>query len=302
MPNSSLQSRNWCFTCNNPTPEQRQVILDYCQIQVVEYAVVGTEVGASGTPHLQGYIRFRVNQRFNAVRLQLPGCHIEKARGTAQQNRAYCTKDGDAVEYGTFPVGQGHRSDLDDFIQWGEQFETSHGRPPSSPEIARERPVEYIRYPRCVRLFERRGATPTIQRGPCRDGWQAELEQELEDPADDRKIIFFVDPEGNKGKTWFQQYYISKYSDGQVFSIGKRDDIAHSVSVNTRVFFFNVPRGGMEYLQYTILEQLKDRIVYSPKYDSRTKVLRFKPHVVVFCNEMPDLNKMTGDRYDMRDL
>nr|AUF34970.1 putative replication-associated protein [uncultured virus] len=84
----------------------------------------------------------------------------------------------------------------------------------------------------------------------------------------------------------------------QILSGGKRDDIAHAIDPSKQIFLFNVPRGGMEYLQYTILEQIKDRMVFSPKYNSQTKILRNRAHVVVFSNEMPDIEKMTHDRYD----
>jgi len=42
---------------------------------------------------------------------------------------------------------------------------------------------------------------------------------------------------------------------------------------------------------------LKDRFVFSPKYDSKTKWLSNQPHVVVFMNEHPDMTKLSHDRY-----
>ena len=128
-----------------------------------------------------------------------------------------------------------------------------------------------------------------------------DLESELDSDPDDRSIIFYVDTEGNKGKTWFQRYYMSKHPDKvQVLSGGKRDDIAHSVEKTKSTFFFNIPRGGMEYLPYTILEQMKDQMVYSPKYSSQMKYLSKCPHVVVFCNEQPMMDRMSEDRYVIR--
>jgi hypothetical protein len=129
--------------------------------------------------------------------------------------------------------------------------------------------------------------------------WQRVLHDALRtnDPGD-RAILFYVDEEGGKGKTWFQRYMVSKYpNDTQVLSIGKRDDVAHALDQTKKIFLFNVPRGGMEFFQYTTVEQLKDRMVFSPKYDSKTKIWREKVHVVVFCNEEPDMAKMTADRY-----
>ena len=79
--------------------------------------------------------------------------------------------------------------------------------------------------------------------------------------------------------------------------VGKRDDLAHAVQQDKKYFFFDVPRTQLEYFQYSILEQLKNRIVFSPKYSSRVKVLDHIPYVVVFCNEQPDRTKLTADRF-----
>ena len=142
---------------------------------------------------------------------------------------------------------------------------------------------------------------PKLQEGDPTE-WQSELLRELESDPDDRQVIFVVDPEGGKGKTWLIGYYYTKYEDSQILGIGRRDDLAHAVDPTKRVFFLNVPRGHMERLQYGFLEQLKDRQVFSPKYDSRTKIMRHKVHVVVMCNEFPDLKAMTADRYNIKTI
>lgn len=71
----------------------------------VRYAVFGKEVApTTGTPHLQGYLSFKSQKRFNAVQKLLPaGAHIEAAKGTPQQNREYCTKGGQFEEFGVIP-------------------------------------------------------------------------------------------------------------------------------------------------------------------------------------------------------
>ena len=105
------------------------------------------------------------------------------------------------------------------------------------------------------------------------------------------------------GEKFFCRWMLTRHPEKvQILSVGKRDDIAHAIDVSKSIFLFNMPRGGMEYLQYTILEQLKDRIIFSPKYASCTKVLYYQPHVVVFSNEEPDMTKMSADRYIIRNL
>lgn len=68
--------------------------------------------------HWQGYVEFNKSKRFKGVQesLGLPGAHLEKARGTGEENRTYCTKAESQVEgpyeYGTMQPGQGARTDM----------------------------------------------------------------------------------------------------------------------------------------------------------------------------------------------
>jgi len=83
--------------------------------QEAKYWIIGREVGDSGTPHLQGYASLRGRSTFNAVRDKLGSrCHIQGARGTARQNRVYCSKGGDFVEGGSINEGaaSGSRDDI----------------------------------------------------------------------------------------------------------------------------------------------------------------------------------------------
>jgi len=299
-PRPRTQSTRWCFTINNPTDNDRHNLSQLFEHDDRKYLVVGRERGEGGTPHLQGFVVF--NRLYTRTRLStyIPRGHLEIARESSDTNAKYCKKEGDFDEYGECPRQQGASLVLDEFYKWGDDFIAQHGRAPTSPEIAKNHPTAYLRYPRCVRLFEQRAPAPKIREGEPRQ-WQQELEEELNGDADDRSIIFYIDDLGGKGKSWFQQYYVTKYPErAQIFSIGKRDDIAHTLDATKLVYFFNVPRTGMQYLQYTILEQMKDRMVFSPKYNSKTKFLQSNPHVVVFSNEDPDMEIMTADRYIIR--
>jgi len=64
-----------------------------------KYWIIGREVGDSGTPHLQGYVSLRKRRTFIYVRNKLSNrCHVESSRGTARQNREYCSKGGNFIE------------------------------------------------------------------------------------------------------------------------------------------------------------------------------------------------------------
>lgn len=104
--------RNWCFTLNNYTEDE--VTSVETVLENAEYGIFGKEVGEQGTPHLQGFVRFRNAKTFSAVKRMFPErTHFERARGTDLQNKQYCSKQGDYKEWGTLS-GQGKRTDLQD--------------------------------------------------------------------------------------------------------------------------------------------------------------------------------------------
>lgn len=302
MPQTS--HRRYVFTLQNYTPAQVELIRAAANSPHFIYVVFGREVApTTGTPHLQGFFVLKnALTRSGALAHLGVQCHLEPARGTSVQAAQYCKKDGDFEEWGILPSQQGRRTDLEEVIEWIDAFGKENQRPPSAREIAEAQPTAFIRYRNVVELARHRCPVPILREGECRQ-WQQRLSDELDADPDDRTVVFYCDPIGGKGKTWFQQWYFSKAVDKvQLLGVGKRDDMAHSIDPVCRVFFINVPRGGMEYLQYTILEQLKDRMVYSPKYNSHMKALQTNCHVIVFCNEEPDRTKMSADRYVVRYL
>ena len=114
------------------------------------WVVYQPEIGANGTPHLQGAVVFENPRTMGGVkRLISPRVHLEVMRGTPAEAHAYCTKDDtrDAgagfgpVESGTIPdsPGQGARTDL---ALIGECI--SQGQ--SLASIAQAHPADFIRY------------------------------------------------------------------------------------------------------------------------------------------------------------
>lgn len=295
------RAKRWCFTLNNPTEDETQFLQDYGDGGQFEYLVYGREVGESGTPHLQGYVIFNSAVRLNTVKNRLGSqrLHLEVSRGTPGQAAAYCKKDDDYDEFGDCPeVSQGKRTDLEQFFDWFEECCNDNGCPPTVQETCRAHPAIMTKFSRCYEVAVARWKPPPLVDGQLRD-WQQSLVAGLGQPADDRKIQFVVDPQGGKGKSWLVQFLISHRDDVQFLSIGKRDDLAHAIQIQTKVFLVDVPRGQMEFLQYSVLEMLKNCLIFSPKYQSSMKRLIARPHVVVFSNEEPDYEKLTEDRYDV---
>ena len=77
----------------------------------MKYLCFGKEVGKeNGTPHLQGYVMFKYAvYRPSKYFEQYGNGHFEVARGSAQQNIAYCSKEGDFAEFGVQPQDAARR-------------------------------------------------------------------------------------------------------------------------------------------------------------------------------------------------
>lgn len=293
-------AKRWVFTLNNPS-EDESFFLSLHGVETnngdghFSYLIFGRETGESGTPHLQGYFALKKKERLATIK-QIAGfarVHLEVARGSPSQAAGYCKKDGDYDEYGTPPTPPGNAAHFEQLRDWIAAQDTT----PTMRDVWDAFPTLAARYRsavlECLTLF---GKRPNLVDGPLRL-WQHRLDGIVNGESDDRRIIFVIDPEGNKGKSWLVRYWLSTRDSTQFMSVGKRDDLAYAVSCDTSLFVFDIPRGHMQYLQYGFLEQLKNRVVFSNKYMSQTKILHQVPHVVVFGNEAPDQNALTADRY-----
>jgi len=299
------KSRRWCFTHNNYADVDAQLILDFFR-EHCRYGVFGREVGDGGTFHFQGYFTLQStgSRTLAWVRGAFPvAAHFEAARGTNEQAIAYCKKDGDYSEFGT-PTEPGRRHDLDDAFKWGRDFLREFGRAPTSPEILDSGfHGVYIKCPRFrPSLLKLVPVTRRLEYETLHD-WQINLRDELLLPADDRKILFMVDFIGNAGKSFFCRFMLQEYpNDVQLLAAGKEQDLAYMVEEHKKIFLFDIARGRLEFLQYSILEGIKNGFVQSTKYASTMKHLNHRAHVVVFTNESPDVLKLSEDRYDIRDI
>lgn len=100
------KTRNWCFTWNNFSEADHEYVTKLIEMRdMCTYAIIGKEVGESGTPHLQGFLAMKNACKFQHVRQMMnSNAHIEPAKGSAVQNFQYCSKDGDFWEYGRRPI------------------------------------------------------------------------------------------------------------------------------------------------------------------------------------------------------
>lgn len=112
-------------------------------------------------------------------------------------------------------------------------------------------------------------------------------------------MLWYVDLEGGVGKTWLAKYLVATkgafYMQG-----GKVADVAHAYGGQEYVVC-DFTRDKEQVVQYSAIEAFKNGMLFSPKYDSTTKV--FKPaKVICFSNWMPDTSKLSMDRWKIKTI
>jgi len=112
-----MSSKRWCFTLNHPgeyRPPYTPLSIDYLVWQL--------ERGEAGTDHIQGYLRLKQRGLMGRVKVLLDnqGLHLERAQGSEEQNRAYCTKADTRIsgpyEHGTYDANAGKQGTRNDLI------------------------------------------------------------------------------------------------------------------------------------------------------------------------------------------
>jgi len=93
------RSTNWVFTLNNYTEEDIKNINTWLEKGAggVAYA---KEVGASGTPHLQGYVHMKDRSHLKRMKGLSGKCHWEKMKGKLRDSEKYCSKQGQLIVLG----------------------------------------------------------------------------------------------------------------------------------------------------------------------------------------------------------
>jgi hypothetical protein len=131
--------KSYTFTLNNYSDEEYESLVGDLNDEVT-YAVVGKEVGESGTPHLQGYVLFRRSYHFNTIKNRFfPRAHIEVAAGSVDANFRYCSKDGDFIEIGTRPSHKRTRDEL--AVEFSSKLQSGHN---GLDQFANEYPGVYM--------------------------------------------------------------------------------------------------------------------------------------------------------------
>lgn len=96
MFSENSQSRKWLLTINNPDKFglKHEVIIEIAQRFHPTYFCLVDEVATTGTLHTHLFIYSRSPIRFKTIQNRFPNAHIDKASGSAIENRNYLRKEG----------------------------------------------------------------------------------------------------------------------------------------------------------------------------------------------------------------
>ena len=123
--------------------------------------------------------------------------------------------------------------------------------------------------------------------------WQKVVFDELMKPPNDRTIYFIVDQEGNTGKSKLAKYLVQNH-EAIMLDGSNGNDMLYAYA-GERIIVVNVPRGGG--LDYSALEQLKDGLYFTGKYESKCVSRDYEIAVIVMLNDFPAWDSLSHDRW-----
>lgn len=133
--------------------------------------------------------------------------------------------------------------------------------------------------------------------------WQKDILNIIKTEPDSRKIYWFYDSKGNIGKTSLAKH-ICINNKNCIFLGGKAGDIKSAIAdmpIKPKICIFGFPRSLENFVSYQALEEVKDGIFFSGKYES-SMCLFNPPHVICFANFAPDKDKLSMDRWVIKNL
>lgn len=250
------RARKWCITLNNYTDAEYEHMVK--ELSSYKY-VIGKEVGAEGTPHLQAYFEWTNQIDFSKVKKLFPRAHIEKAKGSTEQNLDYCSKEGDYV--------------------------TNIERKPVKVKLDR-RGMMLATYERVVwkdwqqEVIDIVGTLPdsrTIH-------WFYEGEGNVGKSYLAKYLVLKYNAIICSGKA------TDVFNQVNVWMNNNEDKLGPELVV------LDCPRCMADYVSYQAIECLKNGMLYSGKYEGGVCIFP-PPHVICFSNHMPDMGELSRDRW-----
>ena len=269
---SDQKGRRWTLVVHGAVPEGcplLSLLKEEFQKQGYTAAAVAYETGLHGIhPHWQVYFQTmqacRLRARFTELLGEQVGFHLQVARATRLANLKYIWATNKQHQIG--------------WVHYTKGVVAPRDYRPSRTQTL---------------LWLRSHMTP----------WQRTVTGWLTGPIDPRSIHWVYEPVGNSGKTYLCKYL--HYFHGAILTGGSVADMKHAIARWKQItghfpitILIDLARddrikpGG-----YKGLEQIKNAIFFSGKYQSGMVAAVLPPLVVVFSNAPPRRECMSADRW-----
>jgi len=136
-------------------------------------------------------------------------------------------------------------------------------------------------------------------------GWQIEIKNIINEKPDNRKIYVYIDSKGGIGKSTFAKHLVIKH--GAISVSGKSADVKCAISEMIKnkheihTVIWDLPRCVGDMINYQSIEEVKNGMFFSGKYESGMVLFEI-PHIIIFTNSVPELDKLSADRWVIRNL
>lgn len=188
---------------NNYTDEDVAYIFNLDgQKSDIKYFVAGLEIGEQGTPHVQGFVHIDKDPKTCGIKFWKnyfefgARAHFESARGTDEQSRDYCTKEGPYIEIGVPSLP-------------GDKFRKIYETAKEDLEKAIQLDFEFgmRNYHQLKAINEAAGNNVFEDMNNELFDWQKSVLDALEE-QNNRRILFVIDLNGGKGKSYLAKYIL----------------------------------------------------------------------------------------------
>ena len=130
----------------------------------------------------------------------------------------------------------------------------------------------------------------------------------LEETPDDRTINWYWEETGNVGKSSLVKHIYLKYKDEVAIANGKGNDVRNQINNhvnlaknNIKIAILDISRTSEEFVSYEVIEQIKNGLMYSGKYEGGVCCFN-SPHVIVFANFGPKTESLSEDRWNIVEI
>jgi len=321
-PRPGIRSRKYMFTWNNWNERSITMLEALGLLNSTQWIIYAKEVApTTGTPHLQGFVLFKNDRFWTALVNSFKGCWWAPADGTPYSNYLYVIKKRPARQSreGVLLPADPTPNPLESITEIGQRpnFTPNEDRCNAANEAKKEMwdnalqsakegrwgdiPSQIlIQHYRTLKLIY---AESRSKLAPFTDyvlkTWQQKVVDIITGAPDPRKIYWIWEPIGNVGKSWLAMFLASNH-DATVVSSGKTADIAYALDHPTTVVF-DLSRTVAEHVNYGVMENIKNGLIFSSKYESTTKTFAV-PHVIVFANWPPQHGVFSADRLHLWNL